>query len=165
VRVWEVKDKSTGAFRGLFYGDYFARSGKRSGAWASTYQSRESFTGKLVTTITSNNNNFVKGPPGQPVLISLDDAQTLFHEFGHALHSLLSEVTYPGLASTPRDFVEYPSQVHELWVLTRRCWIASRFTTRPAKPMPQKLIDKVGASKKFNQGYITVEYLSSAILT
>jgi peptidyl-dipeptidase Dcp len=164
VRVWEVKDKSTGAFRGLFYGDYFARSGKRSGAWASTYQSRESFTGKLVTTITSNNNNFVKGPPGQPVLISLDDAQTLFHEFGHALHSLLSEVTYPGLASTPRDFVEYPSQVHELWVLTRP--VLDRFALhhKTRKPMPQKLIDKVDASKKFNQGYITVEYLSSAIL-
>jgi peptidyl-dipeptidase Dcp len=164
VRVWEVKDKPTGAFVGLFYGDYFARSGKRSGAWASTYQSRESFTGKVFTTITSNNNNFVRGAPGQPVLISLDDAQTLFHEFGHALHSLLSEVTYPGLASTPRDFVEYPSQVHELWVLTRP--VLDRFALhyKTRKPMPQKLIDKVDASKKFNQGYVTVEYLSSAIL-
>jgi peptidyl-dipeptidase Dcp len=164
VRVWEVREKGSGAFRGLFYGDYFARSGKRSGAWASAYQSRESFTGKLFNTITSNNNNFVKAPAGQPVLISLDDAQTLFHEFGHALHGLLSEVTYPGLASTPRDFVEYPSQVHELWVLTRP--VLDRFALhhKTRKPMPQKLIDKVDASKKFNQGYITVEYLSSAIL-
>jgi peptidyl-dipeptidase Dcp len=164
VRVWEVKDKSSGAFVGLFYGDYFARSGKRSGAWASTYQGRESFTGTVVTTITSNNNNFVKGPPGKPVLISLDDAQTLFHEFGHALHSLLSEVSYPGLSSTPRDFVEYPSQVHELWVLTRP--VLDRFARhyQTGKTMPQKLIDKVEASKRFNQGYVTVEYLSSAIL-
>jgi peptidyl-dipeptidase Dcp len=164
VRVWEVRDRPTGSFVGLFYGDYFARSGKRSGAWASTYQGRETFTGNVLTTITSNNNNFVKGPVGQPVLISLDDAQTLFHEFGHALHSLLSDVNYPGLSRTPRDFVEYPSQVHELWVLTRP--VLDRFALhhKTRKPMPQKLIAKVEAAKRFNQGYITVEYLSSAIL-
>jgi peptidyl-dipeptidase Dcp len=164
VRVWEVKDQASGAFVGLFYGDYFARSGKRSGAWASTYQGRESFTGTVVNTITSNNNNFVKGAPGKPVLISLDDAQTLFHEFGHALHSLLSEVSYPGLSGTPRDFVEYPSQVHELWVLTRP--VLDRFARhyQTGKTMPQALIDKVEAAKRFNQGYVTVEYLSSAIL-
>jgi peptidyl-dipeptidase Dcp len=164
VRVWEVKDKSTGKYRGLFYGDYFARANKRSGAWASTYQGHETFTGKVVTPISSNNNNFVKGAPGEPVLISLDDAQTLFHEFGHALHSLLSEVNYPGLAVTPRDFVEYPSQVHEMWVLTRP--ILDRFGLhfKTKKPMPQKLIQKIEKSQKFNQGYATVEYLTSAIL-
>ncbi len=164
VRVWEVKDKSTGAYRGLFYGDYFARAGKRSGAWASGYQGHETFTGKKVTAITSNNNNFVKGAAGEPVLISLDDAQTLFHEFGHALHGLLSEVNYPGLSTTPRDFVEYPSQVHEMWVMTRP--ILDRFGLhyQTKKPMPKALVDKVDASKKFNQGYATVEYLSSAIL-
>ncbi len=164
VRVWEVKDKATGAYRGLFYGDYFARAAKRSGAWATTYQGHETFTGTVKHPLSSNNNNFVKGAPGEPVLISLDDAQTLFHEFGHALHSLLSEVAYPGLASTPRDFVEYPSQVHEMWVLTRP--ILDRFClhVKTKKPMPQALIDKVEASKRFNQGYATVEYLSAAIV-
>lgn len=91
--MWEVKD-SAGKYVGLFYGDYFARANKRSGAWATGYQWRETFTGKPVTPLSSNNNNFVKGAPGEPVLISLDDAETLFHEFGHGLHSLLSEVDY-----------------------------------------------------------------------
>lgn len=164
VRVWEVKDKGTGKFRGLFYGDYFARSGKRSGAWASTYQGHETFTGKEVTVITSNNNNFVKGAPGEPVLISLDDAETLFHEFGHALHSLLSEVNYPSLAVTPRDFVEYPSQVHEMWVMSKPILQKYALHYKTKKPMPQALIKKVAAQEQFNQGYATVEYLSSAIL-
>ncbi|MEZ4364627.1 MAG: M3 family metallopeptidase [Kofleriaceae bacterium] len=164
VRVWEVTSKDTGAYVGLFYGDYFARPGKRSGAWAQGYQGRESFTGRVITPITSNNNNFVRGGAGEPVLISLDDARTLFHEFGHALHGLLSEVTYPGLARTPRDYVEYPSQVHEQWVLTRP--ILDRFAKhyRTGAPMPQALVDKIEASSKFNQGYTTVEYLSSALL-
>ena len=164
VRVWEVTNKTTGAHVGLFYGDYFARAGKRSGAWASGYRGRETFTGKSITTITSNNNNFVRGAAGEPVLISLDDAETLFHEFGHGLHSLLSEVNYPGLATTPRDFVEYPSQVHEQWVLSRP--ILDRFAKhyKTGQAMPQALVDKVDASSKFNQGYGTVEYLSSAIV-
>lgn len=164
VRVWEVKDKATGKFRGLFYGDYFARAGKRSGAWASGYQGHETFTGVERTAITSNNNNFVKGAPGEPVLISLDDAQTLFHEFGHALHGLLSEVSYPGLATTPRDFVEYPSQVHELWVMTRPVLDKFGLHYQTKQPIPQALLDKVEASKQFNQGYATVEYLSSALV-
>lgn len=164
VRVWEVTRKSDGAHAGLFYGDYFARPGKRSGAWAAGYRGHETFTGKAITPITSNNNNFVRGAAGEPVLISLDDAETLFHEFGHALHGLLSEVNYPSLARTPRDFVEYPSQVHELWVLTRP--VLDRFARhyKTGAAMPQALVDKVEASSKFNQGYGTVEYLSSAIL-
>jgi peptidyl-dipeptidase Dcp len=164
MRVWEVKDKTSGAHVGLFYGDYFARKGKRSGAWAFGYRGHETFTGKVRTAITSNNNNFVKGAPGEPVLISLDDARTLFHEFGHALHGLMSEVNYPGLAGTPRDFVEYPSQVHEQWVLTRP--ILDKFAKhyKTGKAMPQVLVDKVTRSSKFNQGYTTVEYLSSAIV-
>jgi peptidyl-dipeptidase Dcp len=164
VRVWEVKDKASGAHVGLFYGDYFARRGKRSGAWTAGYRRHESFTGKVETPITSNNNNFVKGAPGEAVLISLDDARTLFHEFGHALHALLSEVRYPGLGGTPRDFVEYPSQVHEFWVLSRP--ILDRFARhyKTGKPMPQALVDKVTRSSKFNQGYATVEYLASAIV-
>ena len=164
VRVWEVKDKASGAHVGLFYGDYFARKGKRSGAWASGYRGHETFTGKTITPITSNNNNFVRGGSGEPVLISLDDAETLFHEFGHAIHSLVSEVNYPGLATTPRDFVEYPSQVHEMWVLTRP--ILDKFAKhyKTGKPMPDALVKKVDASSKFNQGYATVEYLESAIV-
>ncbi len=163
VRVWEVTGKD-GAFVGLFYGDNFARAGKRSGAWASGFRSRESFTGVVQTPLVTNNNNFVKGAPGEPVLISLDDAETLFHEFGHALHSLLSEIEYPGLAVTPRDFVEYPSQVHEMWVLSRPVLDRFALHVETGKPMPQKLVDKVEASSKFNTGYQTVEYLSSAIV-
>ncbi len=164
VRVWEVSDQATGKFRGLFYGDYFARTGKRSGAWASGYQGHETFTGVERTAITSNNNNFAKGAPGAPVLISLDDAQTLFHEFGHGLHGLLSEVNYPGLAGTPRDFVEYPSQVHEMWVMTRPVLDKFALHYQTKQPIPQALLDKVEASKRFNQGYATVEYLSSALV-
>jgi peptidyl-dipeptidase Dcp len=164
VRVWEVHDKASGTLIGLFYGDFFARSTKRSGAWAMGYQYRESFTGKVVKPILSNNNNFVRGAPGEPVLISLDDAETLFHEFGHALHGLMSEVNYPGLDEVPRDFVEYPSQVHEMWVLTRSVLdkFARHYQTK--QPMPQALVGKIEASRKFNQGYQTVEYLSAAIV-
>jgi len=163
VRVWEVKDV-TGDFVGLFYGDYFARKGKRSGAWATAYRRHESFTGTVVTTLSANNNNFVRGAPGEPVLISVDDAETLFHEFGHALHALLSEVAYPTLSTTPRDFVEYPSQVHEMWVLTRP--VLDRFAKhyKTGKPMPQSVVAKIQASSKFNTGYATVEYLSAAIV-
>jgi peptidyl-dipeptidase Dcp len=164
VRVWEVKDKTSGAFVGLFYGDYFARKGKRSGAWTTGYRRHEAFTGTVQTPIASNNNNFVAGAPGEPVLISLDDARTLFHEFGHALHGLLSEVRYPELGATPRDFVEYPSQVHEQWVLARPILDKFAHHYKTGKPMPQALVDKVTRSSKFNQGYQTVEYLASAIL-
>ena len=162
VRVFEVKEGDRHV--GLFYLDNFARTGKRSGAWATSYRSHETFTGKTRTPLTSNNNNFVKGAANEPVLISQDDAETLFHEFGHALHSLLSEVNYPGLGGTPRDFVEYPSQVMEHWVLTRP--ILDRFAKhyQTGQPMPQALVDKIKASEKFNQGYATVEYLSSALV-
>jgi peptidyl-dipeptidase Dcp len=162
VRVWEVT--RGGEYLGLFYGDYFARAGKRSGAWMTEYQSHETFTGKVVTPIASNNNNFVKGGADEPVLISLDDATTLFHEFGHAIHYLLSEVNYPGLSNTPRDYVEYPSQVHEMWVMTRPILDKFGLHYKTGKPMSQKLLDKVEAAKKFNQGYDTVEYLASAIV-
>jgi peptidyl-dipeptidase Dcp len=163
VRVFQVTDRD-GTYQGLFYLDNFARTGKRSGAWASGYQGHETFTGRTITPITSNNNNFVRAPEGQPVLISLDDAETLFHEFGHALHGLLSEVNYPGLAGTPRDYVEYPSQVHEHWVLSRP--ILDRFARhyRTGQPMPQALVDRIERASTFNQGYATVEYLSSALV-
>ena len=163
VRVFEVTDRD-GSYQGLFYLDNFARTGKRSGAWANGYQGHETFTGEVITPITSNNNNFVRGAADQPVLISLDDAETLFHEFGHALHGLLSEVNYPGLAGTPRDYVEFPSQVHEHWVLTRP--ILDQFARhyQTGEPMPQELVDRVNNASTFNQGYATVEYLSSALV-
>lgn len=163
VRVWDVTDKASGRHVGLFYGDNYARTGKRSGAWAFGYRTQSTYDG-AVTAITSNNNNFQKGAAGEPVLISLDDAETLFHEFGHALHGLLQNVPYPTLAGTPRDFVEYPSQVHERWVLTPE--ILDRFAKhyQTGERMPQALVDRVRASDKFNQGYATVSYLSSAIV-
>lgn len=163
VRVWEVTDRD-GSYQGLFYGDYFARAGKRSGAWMNTYRSHETFTGTEITPIASNNNNFVRGAPGEPVLISLDDAETLFHEFGHAIHYLVSEVDYPGLGNVPRDYVEYPSQVHEHWVLSRP--ILDQFARhyQTGQPMPQALVDRVHNAATFNQGYATVEYLSSALV-
>jgi peptidyl-dipeptidase Dcp len=163
VRVFEVRDRDS-SYMGLFYLDNFARTGKRSGAWMNSYQVRENFTGQLVRPIVSNNNNFVRGAANEPVLISLDDAQTLFHEFGHAIHYLVSTVDYPGLGNTPRDYVEYPSQVHEHWVLTRP--ILDRFALhyQTNQPMPQALVDRVKNAATFNQGYTTVEYLSSALV-
>ncbi len=163
VRVFEVRD-GDGSYQGLFYLDNFARAGKRSGAWAQGYQGHETFTGRTVTPITSNNNNFVAGADGEPVLISLDYARTLFHEFGHALHGLLSEARYPGLSVPPRDYVEFPSQVHEHWVLTRP--ILDRFARhyQTGRPMPQSLVDRVNNAATFNQGYETVEAVGSALV-
>ena len=163
VRVWEVHNTKDNRFVALFYGDYFARPGKRSGAWQTGYRTYENFDG-LITPLVSNNNNFVKGAAGEPILISLDDAETLFHEFGHALHEFCTEVRYPSLSDTPRDFVEYPSQINEHWVLTRE--VLDRFArhSKTGEAMPQALIDKVQKSRKFNQGFATVEYLGSAIV-
>jgi peptidyl-dipeptidase Dcp len=163
VRVFEVTDRD-GSHLGLFYLDNFARTGKRSGAWMNTYRIYETFTGETFRPIVSNNNNFVRGAEGEPILISLDDAQTLFHEFGHAIHYLVSRANYPGLTNTPRDYVEYPSQVHEHWVLTRP--ILDRFARhyQTGEPMPQALVDRVNNAATFNQGYATVEYLSSALV-
>ena len=162
VRTFEVKrgDKVIG----LFYLDNFAREGKRSGAWMTTYRSQYDLGGKNRYVLASNNNNFVKGGDGQPTLISLDDATTLFHEFGHALHFLNYDITYPGLSGTPRDFVEYPSQVNENWLLTRYILDTYAKHAETGKPMPQALVDKINKSKTFNEGFSTVEYLSSAIV-
>ena len=162
VRTFEVKrgDKLVG----LFYLDNFARAGKRSGAWMTTYRSQYDLGGNNDYVLASNNNNFVKGGEGAPTLISLDDASTLFHEFGHALHYLNYDITYPGLGNTPRDFVEYPSQVNENWLLTR--YILDNYAkhAETGEPMPQALVDKINKSKTFNEGFSTVEYLSSAIV-
>ncbi len=162
IRTWHVTD-AQGRDVGVFYGDMFARTGKRSGAWATTYRSRSGLLGDRIV-LGSNNNNFTKPGPNEPVLISLDDAETLFHEFGHAIHYFLANVRYPSLLGTPRDFVEYPSQVHENWVLTPQ--ILNRFALhhRTRQPMPQALVERVRAAQQFNQGFATVEYLSSALV-
>lgn len=163
VRTFVVTDRRNGSNVGLFYLDNFARNGKRSGAWMTTYRSQQGLGGER-NVLASNNNNFVKGAPGEPVLISIDDASTLFHEFGHAIHSFLQDVYYPALNGTPRDFVEYPSQVNENWLLTRD--VLDRYAKhyKTGEPMPQALVDKIEKSSTFNQGFATVEYLSSAIL-
>ncbi|MEN5145459.1 M3 family metallopeptidase [Brevundimonas diminuta] len=163
VTTYEVTDKATGKLIGLYYADDFARAGKRSGAWMTTYRSFSTLTGSRPI-LASNNNNFVKAAEGQPLLISLDDAETLFHEFGHALHYFSSVVTYPSFGNTPRDFVEYPSQVHEHWVLTRPLLDKYMKHVETKQPMPQALVDKIEASSTFNQGYATVSYLSSALV-
>ena len=163
VEVFEVNEKTTGRKVGLFYSDDFARTGKRSGAWATSYRGYSTYDGPK-NVLSSNNNNFIKAEAGQPLLISLDDAETLFHEFGHALHSLSSQVTYPALAGTPRDYVEYPSQVHEHWVLSRPILDGFMKHVETGQPMPQALVDKIERASTFNQGYATVSYLSSAIV-
>ena len=163
IRVYSVTDRRDGSQVGVFYRDDFARTGKRSGAWATTFRSRAGLLGDEIV-LGSNNNNFTKPAAGQPVLISLDDAETLFHEFGHAIHYYLTEVKYPSFGGTPRDFVEYPSQVNENWLLTPE--VLSKFAKhyKTGAPMPQALLDKIEASSKFNQGFATTEYLSSALV-
>jgi peptidyl-dipeptidase Dcp len=162
VRTFDVS--RNGKPVGLYYLDNFARTGKRSGAWMTTYRSQHSLGGKNNLTLASNNNNFVKGAGNEPTLISLDDATTLFHEFGHALHYLNYNITWPGLGETPRDFVEYPSQVNENWVLTPYILNTYAKHYKTGVPIPKALVDKIQASATFNQGFATVEYLSSAIL-
>jgi peptidyl-dipeptidase Dcp len=165
VRVWEVKERATGRHVGLWYFDPYARESKRSGAWMNSYRRQERFD-RDVTTIVSNNSNFVKGAPGEPVLISWDDATTLFHEFGHALHGLSSAVNYPSLSGTavPRDYVEFPSQLLEHWLSTPE--VLQRFALhyRTGEPIPQSLVDRIERASKFNQGFATTEYLASAIM-
>lgn len=164
VRVWAVQDNH-GSHVGLWFFDPYARRGKQSGAWMSEYRSQQNFAGR-VTPIVSNNANFTKGKAGEAVLINWDDAVTLFHEFGHALHGLLSNVSYPSLAGTSvaRDFVEFPSQLLEHWLLAPE--VLNRFARhyRSGEPMPQPLVDKITRARNFNQGFATLEYLASAMI-
>lgn len=173
VTVYEVVQKSDGSHVGLFYLDPFAREGKRSGAWMMDYRGQSgwdldpaSADVPVRTPIVSNNSNFVPAADGKPVLISWDDATTLFHEFGHALHGLSSRVHYPSQSGTnvARDFVEFPSQVLEHWLSTPE--VLTRYATHyeTGEPMPKELLDKIEASSKFNSGFETVEYLACAIL-
>ncbi|MDM7995071.1 MAG: M3 family metallopeptidase [Acidobacteriota bacterium] len=163
VRVWEVK--RNGKHIGLWYFDPYARPGKRSGAWMSDYRSQDRMDGE-VTTIVSNNSNFVKGAPGEPVLISWDDAETMFHEFGHALHGLSSNVTYPSLSGTSvaRDYVELPSQINEHWLSTPEVLNQFALHYKTGKAIPKELVAKIDKASKFNQGFATTEFLASALV-
>lgn len=165
VRVWEVKDKTSGKHVGLWYFDAYAREGKRSGAWMNAYRDQQRLIGD-VTTIVSNNSNFVKGKPGEPVLISWDDASTLFHEFGHALHGLSSNVTYPSLAGTAvvRDYVEFPSQLLEHWLSTPEVLNKFALHYKTGQPIPQSLVNRIEKASTFNEGFETTEYLASALI-
>ena len=164
VSVFEVTD-GTGKRVGLWYFDPWARPGKRSGAWMNSYRPQERFDGE-VTVIVSNNANFVKGPAGTPVLVSWTDAETLFHEFGHALHGLCSSVRYPSLAGTAvaRDFVEFPSQLLEHWLSTPEVLNQFAIHYETGKPIPADLVAKIQRAATFNQGFMTVEYLASALV-
>jgi peptidyl-dipeptidase Dcp len=164
ARAWEVTDKD-GNEVGLFIGDYFARASKHSGAWMTSLRSQEKLRGN-IRPIILNVCNFSKPAKGEPALLSFDDARTLFHEFGHALHGLLSNVTYPLLAGTavPSDFVELPSQLYEHWLETPEILKAFARHHRTGEPMPQALLDKVLATRTFNQGFATVEYTACALV-
>ncbi len=166
MSVYEVKDKETGKHVGLWYFDPYARDGKDSGAWMNQYRSQSRVDGKEIATIVSNNANFVKGKPGEPVLISWDDATTMFHEFGHALHGLSSNVTYPTLSGTnvATDYVEFPSQLLEHWVATPEVLNKFALHYQTGQPMPQALLDKIKKASTFNSGFDTVELLSSALM-
>ncbi len=163
VKVWEVTDKTTGKHIGLWYLDPFARPGKRSGAWASSYRGHTTVDGQQ-TVLSSNNSNFIKGAPGEPVLISSDDAQTFFHEFGHALHALSSNVEYGTLNGGVRDYTEFQSQLLERWLFTDPVIDGYLMHHETGKTMPSSLVDQIKAASTFNQGFSTVEYLASALM-
>lgn len=165
VLVWEVTNRVTGNHVGLWYFDPFARAGKRSGAWMDAYRMQEKFD-RPITTIVSNNSNFVKGSSDEPVLVSWDDATTLYHEFGHAIHGLLANANYPSLSGTavPRDYVEFPSQLLEHWLPTPQ--VLERFARhfRTGEPLPAALVERIERAATFNEGFATVEYLSAALV-
>ena len=163
VQVWEVTDKNSGDHIGLWYLDPYARRGKRSGAWASSYRSHETFDGKK-TVLSSNNSNFIKAAEGQPILISWDDARTFFHEFGHALHALSSTVAYPTLNGGVRDYTEFQSQLLERWLTTDEVIDNYLVHHETGEPIPAELVTKIKNAATFNQGFSTVEYLASALM-
>ncbi|MBL0374672.1 M3 family metallopeptidase [Rhizobium sp. KVB221] len=169
VRVFEIRDLNDNLIA-LFLGDYFARPSKRSGAWMSSFQSQHKLTLKNGTKgempIIYNVCNFAKPAEGKPALLSLDDARTLFHEFGHALHGMLSNVTYPSVSGTgvSRDFVELPSQLYEHWLTIPDVLKEFALHFETGEPMPEALLDKVLAARTFNSGFATVEFTSSALV-
>lgn len=163
VKVWEVKDKTSGEHIGLWYLDPFGRKGKRSGAWATTYRSHTTFDGKQ-TVLSSNNSNFVKGAEGEPSLISWDDAETYFHEFGHALHFLSANVAYPTSHSGVRDYTEFQSQLLERWLTTDEVIDNYLVHYKTGEPIPAELVAKIKQAATFNEGFKTTEYMASAIM-
>ncbi|WP_373413516.1 M3 family metallopeptidase [Ensifer aridi] len=169
VRVFEIRDAS-GKLVALFLGDYFARPSKRSGAWMSSFQSQHKLKLENGTIgeipIVYNVCNFAKPADGKPALLSIDDARTLFHEFGHALHGMLSDVTYPTVSGTgvSRDFVELPSQLYEHWLTVPEILRKYAVHYRTGEPMPEALLDKVLAARTFNSGFATVEFTASALV-
>jgi peptidyl-dipeptidase Dcp len=163
VKVWEVTDKTSGEHIGLWYLDPFGRKGKRSGAWATTYRSHTTFDGKK-TVLSSNNSNFVKGADGEPTLISWSDAETYFHEFGHALHFLSATVAYPTSHSGVRDYTEFQSQLLERWLTTDEVINNYLVHYKTGKPIPAELVAKIKKAATFNEGFKTTEYLASAIM-
>lgn len=165
VRVFEVSNKDTGNIVGLWYFDPYSRKGKRSGAWMNAYREQSRVDGNVIT-IVSNNCNFIKGKENEPVLISWDDASTLFHEFGHALHGLCSSVTYPTLSGTnvPRDYVEFPSQILERWLATPQVLNQFALHYQTNQPMPMSLVERIQNASTFNEGFSTVETISSALV-
>jgi len=165
VRVWEVYNKDTNKIVGLWYFDPYARKGKRSGAWMNATREQSRVNGDVIT-IVSNNCNFIKGKEGEPILISWDDASTLFHEFGHALHGLNSDVTYPSLSgtNTPRDYVEFPSQIMERWLATPQVLNQFALHYQTGKPMPMSLVERNEKASTFNEAFSTVETIASALV-
>lgn len=164
VVVYEVTDKESGSPIGLWYQDAYARPGKRSGAWATTYREHEDMLGHKTNVLAANNSNFIKGAPGEPVLISWSDAETLFHEFGHALHYLSSNVKYPTLNGGVRDYTEFQSQLLERWLPTDEVINHYLVHYETGEPIPAALVAKIKKASKFNQGFSTTEYLASAIM-
>lgn len=165
VRVWEVTNGTSGKLVGLWYFDPYARTGKRSGAWMNNYRDQQRLDGDVLT-IVSNNSNFIKGSDDEPVLISWDDATTLFHEFGHALHGLCSDVNYPSLSGTSvaRDYVEFPSQILERWLATPEVLKKFALHFKTNEPLPQALVDRIEKAATFNEGFSTVETISSSLI-
>lgn len=163
VKVWEVTDQDSGKHIGLWYLDPYAREGKRSGAWATTYRSSTTFEGP-TNVLASNNSNFVKPAPGEAVLVSWDDATTFFHEFGHALHFFAADVKYPTLQGGVRDYTEFQSQLLERWLSTDK--VINQFLVHheTGKPIPAELVEKIKKAATFNQGFGTTEYLASALI-
>lgn len=164
VRVWEVAE-ADGRLIGLFYGDFFSRESKQGGAWMSSYQNQDRVNGNQKPMVV-NVLNYTKAPAGKPTLLSYDDAETLFHEFGHGLHGLLSNVTYPSLAGTSvsRDFVEFPAQVYEHWLGQRQVLEKFARHSETGAAMPKDLLDKLMAARNHDQGFATVEFLASALV-
>ncbi|RBQ17406.1 M3 family peptidase [Spongiactinospora rosea] len=163
VRVFEVFEED-GTPLGLFLGDYYARESKRGGAWMNSLVKQSDLLGEAPVVV--NNLNIVKPPPGEPTLLTFSEVNTMFHEFGHALHALFSDVRFPRVSGTavPRDFVEYPSQVNEMWAVWPEILANYARHHETGEPMPQEMVDRMLEAERFNQGYATVEYLAAALL-